>query len=128
MGPTIAGIITIFGILSGSYAGFRLSFLVMLSTQAFVSAYAVVRGVSLIIGGYPNELLIIRDLFGFSDGFQPDLYFMLYFTAIACLSYISLRFQMQSIFQTSTRDKRKMQEETETRDWNRIYSPNSNLP
>ena len=116
MGPTLAGIITIFGILSGSYAGFRLSFLVMLSTQAFVSAYALVRGVSLILGGYPNELLIIRDLFGFSDGFQPDLNFMLYLTAIACLSVISLRFQMQSIFQTSTRDKRQMQEETETRD------------
>jgi len=32
MGPTLAGIITVFGILVGSYAGFRLSFLVMLST------------------------------------------------------------------------------------------------
>jgi len=32
MGTSLAGIITILGILAGSYAGFRLSFLVMLST------------------------------------------------------------------------------------------------
>ncbi len=69
MGPTLAGLITILGILAGSYAGFRLSFLVMLSTQAFVSAYSLIRGISLIIGGFPNELLIIKDLFGFSS---PD--------------------------------------------------------
>jgi len=70
MGPTLGGIITVFGILVGSYAGFRLSFLVMLSTQAFVSAYSVVRGISLIVGGFPNELLIIKDFFGLqtSDG------------------------------------------------------------
>jgi hypothetical protein len=116
MGSTLAAIITILGILFGSYAGFRLSFLVMLSTQAFVSAYSIVRGVSLILGGFPNELLIIRDLFGFTDSFQPDFYFMLYIMAIAILSAVSLRFQMQSIFQTSTRDKRQMQEDTETRE------------
>lgn len=96
MGPSLAGIITVLGILAGSFAGFRLSFLVMLSTQAFVSAYSVVRGVSLILGGFPNELLIIKDLFGLQSqdgaGLQPDLPFLLYLTTIAALSVLSLRF------------------------------------
>jgi hypothetical protein len=73
MGPTLAGVITVLGILFGTYAGFRLSFLVMLSTQAFFSAYSLVRGVSLILGGFPSEMLIIKDLFGFTSPEGADL-------------------------------------------------------
>jgi hypothetical protein len=52
------------GSLFGAYVGVRLAFVILIFTQAFVSAYLVVRGVSLNLGGFPNEVGVIKDMFG----------------------------------------------------------------
>jgi hypothetical protein len=60
------------GAIFGAYLGFRLAYIILISTQAFISAYLVVRGLSLNLGGYPNEILIIKDLFGVTTSEQGD--------------------------------------------------------
>lgn len=32
-----------------------------------MSAYLIVRGISLVVGGFPNELLIVKDMFDLQD-------------------------------------------------------------
>jgi hypothetical protein len=61
-----------------------------------MSAYLVVRGISLNLGGFPNEILILKDIFGLTSHDEaqlvPDLPFLLYAFAIFALTVFSLRF------------------------------------
>jgi hypothetical protein len=47
--------LVLFGCCFGLYLGYRLAFVITISTQAFMSSYLIVRGVSLNLGGFPNE-------------------------------------------------------------------------
>lgn len=64
IGVWISSISISIGGIFGAYIGFRLAYVILIATQAFLSAYMIVRGVSFVAGGFPNELLILKDLFG----------------------------------------------------------------
>lgn len=56
IGFWLSFILVLFGCCFGLYLGYRLAFVITISTQAFISSYLIVRGISLNIGGFPNEL------------------------------------------------------------------------
>lgn len=68
----ISTILILAGAIFGAYLGYRLAYIILVSTQAFISAYLIVRGISLNLGGFPNEILIIKDLFGITKTEQGD--------------------------------------------------------
>lgn len=52
-----------FSALLGAYLGYRLAFVILIASQSFLSAYLFVRGISLVVGGFPDEIAILKDMF-----------------------------------------------------------------
>ena len=60
---------TVIGIAVGAYVGFNYAFVFILAVQCFVSAYLMVRGLSLWINyGFPNEAKLIEHAYGTEEG------------------------------------------------------------
>lgn len=60
---------TVIGIAVGAYVGFNYAFVFILAVQCFVSAYLMVRGLSLWVNyGFPNEAKLIEHAYGTEEG------------------------------------------------------------
>lgn len=60
---------TLIGIIVGAYVGYNYAFIFILAVQCFVSAYLLVRGLSLWINyGFPNEAKLIEHAYGTEQG------------------------------------------------------------
>ena len=89
------------GALLGAYLGYRLAFVILIASQAFLSAYLFVRGISLVVGGFPDEIAILKDMFDLQEPdeqVRPDLPFLLYGFSIVVLAMMSFKLQIRWIY------------------------------
>jgi len=81
-----------FGIVFGGAAFWKYKLFLMFST-AFIGSYLDVRGVSLFVGGYPNEFTMIHQIHdnGNLDGVQWPVY--VYLCAIVAMTFLGVLIQ-----------------------------------
>lgn len=77
--------------------GYRLSFVIAILFMAFVSSYCIVRGVSLIVGGFPSELEVAADFY--DDHIELDYSgsFIWYLCSLVVLTIISFCYQFNRV-------------------------------
>ena len=69
------------------YLPFKYKEMMQIQTTSFLGAWMLVRGISLLVGGYPNEMQVIQWM---NEGYvvSTSNYFFVYFIAIALVFLI----------------------------------------
>jgi hypothetical protein len=81
------------GVIIGGWVGYNYSFLFILLVQCFVSAYLMVRGLSLWINyGFPNEAKLIEHAYGDEKGPPIELPTMFYIYMLMILALWGMSF------------------------------------
>ena len=77
-------LLIILGAVGGVYAASKLHDILLIVSTSLIGSYALVRGISVFAGGFPNEVAIMDEL---ANDIMPTLstYFYVYFAAIVCL-------------------------------------------
>ena len=83
-GPTTSMILTALGSVFGGYLGYRFTYLFLFASIAFFASYAIVRGASLFIGGFPSEVDLLWGLYSNED--MPGITFAQLVYSFAILS------------------------------------------